>query len=82
MNPTKESRMADISKFLNRVDEATPNVVTYGTPPAGLVIGGMTGSEWLVILSIFGVIANLIVLSPKIHSTYIYWRDIIKGIGK
>lgn len=70
--------MADVSKFLNRMEEATPNAITYGTPPVGLVVGGLTGSEWLVILSILGVIGNIIVLSPKIHGSYIYWRDVFR----
>lgn len=82
MNSVKAKPMSDVSKFLNRVEEATPSAITYGTPPVGFVIGGLTGSEWLMILSAIGVIGNIIVLSPKIHESYLYWKGVLFNRGE
>jgi hypothetical protein len=50
-----------------------------GNSGAGFIIGGMTGSDLVVYLTLIYLTGQLIVLAPKVWATVKRWIERIKG---
>lgn len=62
--------------LFEKLSQPSISIPSSGT---GLFIGGMSGNDILIALSILLVLVQIFVHSPRIIGTVRYWIDVMKG---